>query len=271
MLNPRFKIVSVFLFTSLSSTAFAQKMEKKHFCQSNYVKVSRLKATHYYKVTPLDSTYYIRLYSKSKGDLKLTANNSYSDLSTKSGYFIYFDKFRKIKEEGNYDNNMYQGLWRFYDDSLKETTSCHYDNGKLNGDWIKIDSTGQIIEKKVYDQNELTIEYILKTDSLGKEYYETREQARFEGGYNAFYEYIKNKIVLTDEIIDLGHQDNVHVRFKLDTTGKVCDVIIVKGFHRKIDKVVLKAFDDMPLWSPAKVNGVGVNVYITIPIRISFN
>jgi antitoxin component YwqK of YwqJK toxin-antitoxin module len=186
MLNSRFKIASVVLFTSLSSSAFAQKFERKHFCQSNYVKVSRFKATHYYKITPLDSTYYIKLYSKSKGDLILTANNSYSNLSSKSGYFIYFDNSRKIKEEGNYSDDMRHGFWRFYDDSLKETVSCRYDNDKMNGDWIKIDSTGQIIEKKVYKQNELTIEYILKKDSLGKEYYETREQARFEGGYFAF-------------------------------------------------------------------------------------
>jgi TonB family protein len=271
MLNSRFKIASVVLFSMFSSSALSQRMEKKHFCQSNYVKVSRFKATHYYKVTPLDSTYYIKLYSKSKGDLILTANNSYINLSTKSGYFIYFDNSRKIKEEGNYSDDMRQGFWRFYDDYLKETISCQYDKGKLNGDWKKIDSTGQIIEKKVYEQNILIIEYILKTDSLGKEYYETREQARFEGGYSAFYEYIKNKIVLTDEIIDQGLQGNVYVRFKLDTTGKICDVIIVKGVHRMLDKAVLSAFKDLPLWTPAKVNGEGVNIYITIPINISIN
>jgi len=271
MLNTRFKIASVVLFSMLSSSALSQRIEKKHFCQSNFVKVSRFKATHYYKVTPLDSTYYIRLYSKSKGDLILTANNLYSNLSSKSGYFIYFDKFRKIKEEGNYNNDMSQGLWRFYDDSLKETISCQYDKGKLNGDWIKIDSTGQIIEKKVYEENEVIKEYVFKTDSTGNIYFETRENPRFDGGYAAFYEYLNNKINLSDEIIDLGISGRVYVGFQVDITGNVCDVQIIKGLHREIDKVVLKAFDDLPLWSPAKVNGVGVNVYFTFPIIISFN
>lgn len=50
-------------------------------------------------------------------------------------------------------------------------------------------------------------------------------------------------------------EGTVYVFFVVEKDGKVSNIDVLKGIHKGIDKMVIKAFSEMPLWLPANLNG----------------
>lgn len=77
-------------------------------------------------------------------------------------------------------------------------------------------------------------------------------------------EYLYSNIFLTEQMLET--QGKVIVSFIINTKGKVVNVKIEKSLTPACDKEVLRIFNEMPLWSPAKRKGKFVNVIMFYPI-----
>lgn len=91
------------------------------------------------------------------------------------------------------------------------------------------------------------------------------EMPSFEGGENAFYEYLSKKLGK----LNFNVKGQVAVYFVIDKEGKVTDAKIIKGIREDIDAEILKILESSPKWSPGKQRGVPVKVGMSLPIMFS--
>ena len=68
-----------------------------------------------------------------------------------SAYTVFFDDQKNIVSEGNVQNKLYEGLWKYYHKSSKDLmTTENYKKGKLNGKRIVLYKDGKTAEESVY-------------------------------------------------------------------------------------------------------------------------
>ncbi len=61
----------------------------------------------------------------------------------------------------------------------------------------------------------------------------------------------------------------VYIHFFIDENGKVDNATVLRGLESPQNEAALKVIKNMPEWEPARLNGKGVNVKMTIPIRFT--
>lgn len=89
---------------------------------------------------------------------------------------------------------------------------------------------------------------------------------RFPGGEKAMYEFISKNLVYPVEAQATGKQGRVTVRFVISPTGKIGDVVIMRGTDPALDQAALNVVKTFPDWTPGEQNGKAVSVYYTVPI-----
>lgn len=89
----------------------------------------------------------------------------------------------------------------------------------------------------------------------------------FPGGTNALNAYLSKNINYAQFANASGI---VYAKFVVQADGNIGDVIIVKGLNTNADAEVLRVVKTMPKWNPGKQNGIAVNVWMTIPVRVEF-
>lgn len=92
--------------------------------------------------------------------------------------------------------------------------------------------------------------------------------AEFPGGQKALYKYISDSLDLPDNQC-MGLNGKIYVKFLVSETGKVEDVIIVRGLREDIDKKVVHVIKNMPGWKPGMQRGKAVKNWMILPIKIS--
>lgn len=88
-----------------------------------------------------------------------------------------------------------------------------------------------------------------------------------EQGLNDARIYIQNKVVFPDDIKAKGVKGKVYVSFVVNEEGKVVNVKVVRGLDPALDKEVVRAVSEMPLWKPGMQSGKAVRVTFTIPVN----
>ena len=63
-----------------------------------------------------------------------------------------------------------------------------------------------------------------------------------------------------------GIEGTVIVKFTIDKTGQVKDIIILSGLSDEINKEVIRVISSSPKWEPGYLNGEPVNVWYTMPV-----
>ncbi|MFZ4785029.1 MAG: energy transducer TonB [Flavobacteriales bacterium] len=90
----------------------------------------------------------------------------------------------------------------------------------------------------------------------------------FPGGDQALYEFLYSRIHYTPKTIEYGTEGTIYVQFVVDTQGAISEFKIVRTIDHAedLEKQIMKAFDQMPLWSPGKNGNKIVPVRHSIPI-----
>jgi hypothetical protein len=93
-------------------------------------------------------------------------------------------------------------------------------------------------------------------------------EASFPGGPKAWSKYISHAI--TDNLDKLKRSDygTCIVRFIVDTSGQVSDVIATTMKKSRLAKIAIAAITKGPKWVPAQQNGKSVNAYRLQPITL---
>ena len=92
-------------------------------------------------------------------------------------------------------------------------------------------------------------------------------QAEYPGGMQGLLQYLMNNIRYPENAMKNDIQGRVIVKFVIDSNGAVSDAEIVKGVDTDLDMEALRVVNNMPKWTPAKVDGKDVASYFTLPVQ----
>lgn len=70
---------------------------------------------------------------------------------------------------------------------------------------------------------------------------------------------------------DLNVHSIIYVEYTIDKTGKVTNVVILRGMHPDIDDAVVKVISEMPDFIPGEQEGEPVKVKYRLPVRIHWD
>jgi protein TonB len=96
------------------------------------------------------------------------------------------------------------------------------------------------------------------------------EPAQFPGGNAAFRKFLADSIHYPAKCADGACDVKIFVRFVVTAKGTIVAPEIMRGALDcpECDKEVLRIVGIMPDWIPGKVNGVPVDSYFNLPIKI---
>jgi protein TonB len=90
----------------------------------------------------------------------------------------------------------------------------------------------------------------------------------FPGGTEAWMNYLRRMLRVPDDL-EPGDRKTVKVRFVVNITGEVTDVVIVQSAGLIFDKEVVRVILKMPNWKPGKQKGKALAVYFTQPVTFT--
>jgi len=87
------------------------------------------------------------------------------------------------------------------------------------------------------------------------------------GGPESFVLWVYQNLKYPATAISNVASGKVYVKFKVDSSGIVKDIEIIKSARGDFDSEVLRVFGSSPKWTPGKQGGKNVGIYFTIPIE----
>jgi len=86
------------------------------------------------------------------------------------------------------------------------------------------------------------------------------EPARFIGGLEAFYGYLKTEMEYPEEAQKKGIEGRVFVQFTVETDGSLSDIHVVKGIDPDCDGEAVRVLENSPKWIPGSQDGKTVRM-----------
>ncbi|TWI99459.1 TonB family protein [Mucilaginibacter frigoritolerans] len=199
---------------------------------------------------PNGKTYIIRTYNGSDDDFLITANyDSLGKVFVQNGkghYKAYDETFKQVDEEGAVKEGKRDGVWKGYSAvPHKANYTENYKDGHLiNG-------------KAVFDDGQITT-------------YTTREVVpQFNGGLNAFSQYLSSSIHYPHDARKQNIQGKLVIDFVVDESGSVTSVKVVRTVCPSIDQEGVRVITESPKWIPGFQFGRPVRCAYTIPLAFA--
>ncbi|MDN5213166.1 TonB family protein [Fulvivirgaceae bacterium BMA12] len=95
------------------------------------------------------------------------------------------------------------------------------------------------------------------------------ELPEFEGGMDAFYQYVGKEIKYPLQARQIGIGGHVFVRFVVEKDGSLSGVKSVKGIGAGCDREVIRAIQNAPSFKPGKQRGKPVRVQMVMPVTFT--
>lgn len=92
-------------------------------------------------------------------------------------------------------------------------------------------------------------------------------EAKFEGGYEAWKDFLLNELDYPEISIEYNEQGTVYLSFVIELDGSVGEVKVLRGVSRLLDQEAIRVIKKSPKWSPGMVNGRPVRTRINVPIN----
>ena len=98
-------------------------------------------------------------------------------------------------------------------------------------------------------------------------FFVVEDMPTFQGqNSDAFRIYIQKNLKYPTIAAENGISGRVFVQFDVDPTGKITNVIVVRGVDPSLDKEAVRVVKSSPQWTPGKQRGRPVRVRFTFPI-----
>jgi TonB family protein len=88
----------------------------------------------------------------------------------------------------------------------------------------------------------------------------------FEGGVEAFYNYIQQEMTYPLQARQAGVEGRVDVEFVVDKDGSISDVEAIKGIGAGCDKEAVRVVKSLPPFKPATQNGKPARARMVVPV-----
>ena len=116
--------------------------------------------------------------------------------------------------------------------------------------------------EKTVDQEEMPTEISATEEVLD----EVEVMPEFDGGMEAFQQYLASNIQYPEQAKKDGVQGRVLVRFVVGADGSVTNAEVLRGIREDCDQEALRVVQTMPKWKPGMQDGKAVAVHFTLPI-----
>ncbi|MBI3501845.1 MAG: energy transducer TonB [Bacteroidetes bacterium] len=96
-----------------------------------------------------------------------------------------------------------------------------------------------------------------------------QEQARFPGGEEELFRFLKNNAHTPQVLIETGNiKEKIGVAFTVDKDGGIINISLQnKSRYNELNEEALRVVKKMPAWEPARQNGEPVKERLVLPIR----
>ncbi len=89
----------------------------------------------------------------------------------------------------------------------------------------------------------------------------------FTGGMEALYRFLQVNLKYDKRAVKEGIAGTVYLNFRVDETGKISDVKVLKGVHPLLDQEAIRVVSMMPSWTPGKnYDGSPVSCMFNLPV-----
>jgi protein TonB len=86
------------------------------------------------------------------------------------------------------------------------------------------------------------------------------------GGYEAFYQYIKQELKYPSQAQRMSVQGKVYVQFIIERDGSLSDVKVLKGIGAGCDEEAVRVLSQSPSWQPGKQRGRPIRQRMVMPM-----
>jgi TonB family protein len=98
-------------------------------------------------------------------------------------------------------------------------------------------------------------------------YFMTEEMPQYPGGEQELRNFIAQNVKYPEEASKQGITGKVFVRFLINESGIIEQVSAAKAVNPLLDEEAIRVVKSMPAWTPGKMEGKEVPVWMTIPIN----
>lgn len=105
-----------------------------------------------------------------------------------------------------------------------------------------------------------------KDDASEETFVIVEEMPEYEGGMDAFYNYVKNEVSYPLSARESGIEGPVFVQFVIDKNGSVTEVVAVRGIGGGCDEEAVRVLKNAQPFKPASQRGKKVRVRNLLPI-----
>ena len=88
----------------------------------------------------------------------------------------------------------------------------------------------------------------------------------YKAGNEQLVKYIADSIHYPFVPLQMKREGKVFVRFRVDKTGKVCDVKVLKSLEHFLDKEAVRVVSTLPDWNPGSQCKTNIDIIVTMPV-----
>ncbi len=96
-------------------------------------------------------------------------------------------------------------------------------------------------------------------------------QPEYPGGTSALMTFIDEHLIYPPEALENGIEGRVFVRFTVLKSGETADFKVLRGLSPTIDREVIRVLKGMEKWQPGMLKNEPVDVYFTLPVKLSLD
>jgi len=242
---------SLFLaFSFIFSIVCSSQIDTIYYTDS-YMKCDKSEAFLYRLIIKQSQNYLVKDIYMNTQFPKMIAVCSEVDTLKKNGKCTFYNKNGQRESEGNFIDNVQDGIWTLWDEGVKDSTVV---------ECFAKDST----YKNIYlPKNNST------TNNKYKVKYKIEEMPEYIGGWGNCMVFISKNIQYPQAAKEAGISGRCYVAFVIEKDGSVNDVKILRGAPGcpDCDKEALRVVKSMPNWKPGKQYGKYVRVQFNLPIN----
>lgn len=93
----------------------------------------------------------------------------------------------------------------------------------------------------------------------------------YPGGDAAMLNFIAKRVKYTPRAKDAGAEGYVGVSFVVEKDGSISNINLDRPLHRDLDKMVIKAVEEMPHWKPGVSQGQHVRTRFRLPVKFQLD
>lgn len=262
------KYFSLFIFSCLFLQQVDAQNDTLYF--NKLGKVCNRSEADKYSITSPNGTGFVTKEYDITGILLEERNlSSISPKEVKDGMTTRYLKTGEKAQEIIYVNGMRNGSERFFYPTGRVSSEAEYQNDIPVGEHSWYTPAGSVRRKEFYESGKMVQGKCYTATGADTTYFPAEEMPEFPGKEQALYKFIGDNVKYPKECRNKSIAGTVYIKFKVDRTGEITEMTVIKGVHPLIDEEAMRVVGMLPKWKPGRQEGKPVSVMYTLPIKFS--